>query len=469
MLEGLEIVEVLWSKLVTSASTLRFDSEYFQKKYLAHEALTLAKATQFSSFADLGLEIDGSAFYPSIEPYYNTGSFPFLRVADVDSVIDFKEGVTIPEELCDIFPTLKKVVPGDVVLTKGGSVGRVGLVTREAAACRDLIFINSSKLTATDSGYFSLYLQTSFANDLLIRSSSMTAQPHLTLTLVRELPIFWPSADLRSKCWEVLKEGLRLDDSSIEIYAEAEALLLDALGLINWQPATPLAYEQPASVAFASGRLDAEYYQPKHEALLAHLKLHAPRLRRVREFAATCSRGELPVYDDEGKFSAITSKHILETGLDYDNFERTNQIALDAQVQPYDVLTYMTGANVGRTAVLLEDITAQVSGDVNILRLKEENPVYVAVVLNSIIGRQQTYRTVTGSAQAHLYSDDIANFVVPFVAAHTQAAIVAAVEAAHTARRQAKRLLEAAKRAVEVAIEEGEAAALAYLETIQSA
>ena len=116
--------------------------------------------------------------------------------------------------------------------------------------------------------------------------------------------------------------------------------------------------------------------------------------------------------------------------------------------------------------MLLDDIVAQVSGDVNRLRLREENPVYVAVVINSMIGREQCAAACTGSIQQHLYSEDISDLFIPFVAADTQAAIVAAVEAAHAARRQAKRLLEAAKRAVEVAIEEGEAAALDYLETI---
>lgn len=74
---------------------------------------------------------------------------------------------------------------------------------------------------------------------------------------------------------------------------------------------------------------------------------------------------------------------------------------------------------------------------------------------------QQTRRDYSGSAQVEVYAYETCRFVIPFAAPDTQAAIV---EAAHAARRQAKRLLEAAKRAVEVAIEEGEAAALAYLE-----
>ena len=471
LLEGLEATEISYQELAAGATTFRFDSEYFMKKYLAHEAHVVANPIQFTTFDGLGLTVDGSAFYPSIEPFYDEGTLPFLRVADVDSVIDFENSTTIPDELCTLYPTLQKVFAGDVVLTKGGSIGRVGLVTQEAAACRDLIFINSSQLAQADSHYLSLYLQSQFANDLLIRSGSQTAQAHLTLTLVRDLPIFWPSIALREQCTALLLASNEARAASVASYTQAEALLLDALHLTDWQPPTPLTYEQPASAAFASGRLDAEYYQPQYSALFTHLKEYAPRLRRVSEFAAFCERGALPVYDEEGSIPVFTSKHVLETGIDYDNADRTSVLNPAATAKQYDLLTYLTGSYVkkpGRTAIILEDIAAQVSGDVNILRLKEENPVYVAVVINSLIGRLQCAATCTGSIQQHLYSDDIRNLQIPFVADSIQRDIAQHVEASHTARRQAKQLLEAAKRAVETAIEEGEAAGLAYLQTISA-
>lgn len=190
MLEGLEITVVTLKHLLSSAETVRFDPEYFQKVYLHDETVVAARRNEFHKFKDLKLTVDASAFYPSIEAYYDTGDLPFLRVADVDSVIDMNRCTTIPARLCDEFPTLNKVYPGDIVLTKGGSVARIGLVTHEAAVCRDLIFINSSKLPKEEQIFLYLYFQTDFCNRCLIRSSSQTAQPHLTITLVRNLPIF---------------------------------------------------------------------------------------------------------------------------------------------------------------------------------------------------------------------------------------------------------------------------------------
>ncbi len=71
---------------------------------------------------------------------------------------------------------------------------------------------------------------------------------------------------------------------------------------------------------------------------------------------------------------------------------------------------------------------------------------------------------VTGSAQVELYPGDILQFAIPFVDRAIEGGIVSSVRTAYDTRRQAHALLEAAKRAVEIAIEDSEAAALAYLE-----
>ena len=121
LLERLEISIVSLSRVLESAATRRIDPEYFQKQHLADQAVVEKRQNDFQSFSDLGLTVDASAFYPAIEQFYGTGNLPFLRVADVDSVIDFENCIRIPTELCDRFPTLARVHTGDIVLTKGGS------------------------------------------------------------------------------------------------------------------------------------------------------------------------------------------------------------------------------------------------------------------------------------------------------------------------------------------------------------
>ena len=250
---------------------MRFDPEYFRAANLKDEALVSARANDFQSFADLGLTVDASAFYPSIEGYYGEGNLPFLRVADVDSIIDFEGCTRIPEKLCDMYPTLSCVEPGDILFTKGGSVARVGLATRRAAVSRDLIFLNSSKLPREEQAFLYLYSQTPFFNRVLLRSSSQTAQPHCTITLVRELRVLKASHRLKEKTLAMVNKAFAAHDLAREHQVEAENTLLIALGLKNWRTAEPLSYVRTSSQAFAAGRLDAEFFRPRVLSLMTLL------------------------------------------------------------------------------------------------------------------------------------------------------------------------------------------------------
>lgn len=171
-MSGLEVREIKWNGILAAASTFRLDSDYYQKAYLLVEERIKSRPAADQTIESLGLAANGSAFYPSIEPYYETGNLPFIRVADVDGIIDHDRCVTIPEELTKRFAPLDVVSPGDIVLTKGGSVARDGFVTQRTAASRDLIFINSAKLPKVEQVFLYLYFLTDFCNRLLVRSSS---------------------------------------------------------------------------------------------------------------------------------------------------------------------------------------------------------------------------------------------------------------------------------------------------------
>jgi hypothetical protein len=125
---------------------------------------------------------------------------------------------------------------------------------------------------------------------------------------------------------------------------------------------------------------------------------------------------------------------------------------------------YTTGANIGRTNVYQSDKKALASNHVNILRVKDEDPYYVSFVMNSLIGRMQTDKLSAGSAQAELYPKDIAQFLIPFVDKETQLKIREKIISSLALKKRSATLLETAKRAVEIAIEQDENEGMAYIE-----
>lgn len=465
LLEGLDGSEVRSTTALLRVQTARIDAEYFGKQYLQDEKIVRRRHADFQSLSELGLTVDASAFYPSIEAHYGQGELPFLRVADVNAFIDWQGCTTIPATLCDQYPTLARVKPGDILLTKGGSIARVGLVTREAAASRDLIFIDSSKLSADRQAFLYLYFQSGFFHRALVRSSSQTAQPHLTITLVRELPVLASSEEFRRNVHDVVARAFQYQAGAIEQLAKAQSLLLQALGLHTWPQPDALSYQRSSRDAFAAGRLDAEHFQPRFAALAAKLAAigNSERLGTQLLFNA---RGKQPEYADAG-VPVINSKHVLRNEVRCDDDNRRAVFDADSLlIQSGDVLINGTGVGtIGRAAAYLHQSPALPDNHVTILRPSSAlDPVYLAIFLNSLAGQLQVDQRLRGSSgQIELYPTDIAEFQVWVAPESLQLKIRHMVERGFAQRQVATRLLDAAKHAVEIAIEHSESAALRHL------
>ena len=90
-------------------------------------------------------------------------------------------------------------------------------------------------------------------------------------------------------------------------------------------------------------------------------------------------------------------------------------------------------------------------------------PDYLTLALNSTLVKMQAERDAGGSIILHWRVSEIENLVVPLVDMPTQQKIATLVQQSFALKAQSERTLEAAKRAVEIAIEEDEAAGMAYL------
>ena len=92
------------------------------------------------------------------------------------------------------------------------------------------------------------------------------------------------------------------------------------------------------------------------------------------------------------------------------------------------------------------------------------NSETLLVLLKSVVGQMQLKKGCSGTILTAINKEELRKIVLPIVSGETQAEIRSKVKEASELRRQSRELLERAKRAVEIAIEEGEAVAMAWLE-----
>jgi len=450
-----------------SASTQRLDPEYFQKSYIRDEELTNSNPSMFSSASKMNISVDASAFYPSIEEYYDSGDLPFYRVGDVDGIIDEQRALTIPAELCARFPTLKKVQAGDILFTKGGAIDRTGLVKSTGAVSRDLIFLNTSRLAEKEQLTLFAYFRSKLFKRLLTRSSSQTAQPHLTITLVRDLPFFVGSSALKDAVAASTASAYRYLDVSLSEAAKAEQCMMAALGIADWLPNQPLTYTASSLEAFQSARLDAQFFSPRIQQLLDHLSDGG---RTVGTVAASRREKFDPL--KHGDF------HYIEIGdLDGTGMAGSREVAAaDAPsratwfVRPGDIIT--------STVRPIRRLSAQIAPEQNGhvcssgFVVLEPNSVKAELLL-TYLRLPVICELMDLFASASMYpaisETDILNLPFPLIDAATERAIVAAIKGGRVARARFRALLDATERAVEIAIGDSEAAALAYLDNMEAA
>lgn len=355
---------------------------------------------------------------------------------------------------------------GDIVLSKT-AYPAASLVTLERCnTSQDTIATTLSTYGASNYRAEAIvaYLNSGIGQKLLWRQFQGNVQLHLSLDDGRKVPIPRFSTDLQTKIVSFFQQSDRARQAAIQQLKNAETNLLRALGLENWQAPEPLSYIRSSRDAFAAGRLDAEHFQPKFKTLIAHIE-STGRAKYLSSLLRLNQRGKQPDYADTG-LPVVNSKHVINGEVHIDSENRKATAANNALlIELGDVLLNGTGVGtIGRAAPYLHDFKAIPDNHVTILRpRKSVDPVYLAVFLNSVAGRLQVEQRLRGSSgQIELYPNDIAQFVVWDAPSAVQDEIRKCAEDSFQQKQRATQLLDAAKRAVEIAIEDSETAALAY-------
>jgi restriction endonuclease S subunit len=388
-------------------------------------------------------------------------------VGDVDGFVDLDNCEIIPRRLCVEYSTLARVSPGDILFTKGGAIDRVGFVTGEAAVSRDLIFLNTSKLQVFQSEFLFAYFSSEFFKRMLVRSSSQTTQSHLTITLVRELPILKASGRLQEAVAGMVTRALDAKLKQKGSLAEADSALLSAIGLGDWSPPEPLAYVRPLTYVKDTNRWDAQFHLPRVDGYLEKLAEHF-RLCSIGSLGEV-TNGEPVAYSEDGTVPIIRSGDLADIDDDV-RFLRAGDGASFFKLERGDVLISSIGfGSIGKVQVFDKPGTFGTVSEVTVIRQTMLDPHFLAAFLRSKPGQVQIERWVTGATgQLHLYPRDVRRIMVPLAEEELQKSMRAAAERMRETRRKAAEFLDIAKRAVEIAIEQDELAALRFLDAAEA-
>lgn len=453
------MVELPKKELFRDNRFFRLDSEFYLKKYIEYQS-------KIEKISNIRLNESASIDRGVTPKKYGDYQHPVIRSGDLTPNFPIKENLLKTKA-----EFLYRIHPNDILISSigKGSIGKVRLFLETDCSYSTVSEVTVLRNAKINPFYLSFYLQTKFGQAFIEKNiTGSSGQLHLNTGNIQDIivPLFSP--EFYRMLENVYRKSYNFNITSKSKYKSLEPYLLECLGLSKFIPSRQNINVKTLKNSFiSSGRFDAEYYQPKYDQLEKLLKNGSSKSVVIKDIAESNFRGLQPIYDDLGTLDVINSKHILDDHLDYNNFEKTNQQRwfdqAKARVYKGDILTYTTGANIGRTNVYSLEDKALASNHVNILRLNSCNSSYVGFVMNSIIGRLQTEKYSTGSAQAELYPKDIDEFLIPLIDEKHQDYIVTSLNESLSLKTDSSSMIQIGKEAVEIAIEDNELAAVEYL------
>jgi len=446
----------------------RLDAEYYHPTFIRQDDI-LSRKNPLTIFTISHSIRSFGAYSLMNQVYYKETGIPFLRGIDIkEGYADFSHVIYIDENSHELL-WKSEVTEGQVLLAMSGSVGNA------TVACPTWKYpVNSSqdlaKITLKD-GYDPYYVAT-FLNSKYGRFQTErlpvgSIQQHVFLWQISsiKIPFFRHLSDRISV---ITRRAIEKLENSLDLYQQAEQFILAELGLQNWKPTRALTYVRSYSQAAKAQRIDAEHFHPKYDELREHIRRYPNGFLRITDIATNSDETVEPNVHAEDDYRYIELADINQV---IGTIESANEIKgknapsrARMLLRAGDVIASTVEGSLDKVALVSEDYHGAIgSTGFFVLRPRTVQSGYLLALVKSMIVREQMRCEASGTILAAVPSKSLQNIIVPNIPFEKRNEIAQLVEESHTARREAKALLKKAKRAVEIAIEEGEESALAFI------
>ena len=454
-MSGLEIseynlVDVLGNK------DYRWDSNFYTTKILYNKKL---------KYRPIGEVITKSQYGISRSMNEDKG-IPIYRMNEIHNMLCDNYVDKFVEMTTDEFETFK-LKDGDVLFNRTNSyqfVGRTGIYykkgTQDKVFASYLVRFNTDKNTILPE-YLTVFLNTKYGLlDIRRRSRPSINQTNVNPEEVKEILIPILSMELQERIARYIKKADDLIYESERLYTLAEQILLDEIGLIDFNPTeSNVSIKRFTDSFLESGRLDAEYYQPKYDEF--EKLIYKKRVVSLNIY----DKNYVP--QDDKKYKYIELANIRENGI-IDDVETYEGIDLPTRarrkIKEGQVLVSSIEGSLSSCALVTKDFNGAIcTNGFYVVDADEINSETLLVLIKSWLIQEVLKRECSGTILTSINKADFSRIRLPMVDAVTQKDIKKMIVESYNLRQRSKILLEKATKSVEIAIECGEKTAIEFL------
>lgn len=463
-MDGLECSEINRSEL---ERTLRIDSEFYSKSAIKVSDMLQSRSHDLlTTFVNVS---DGN--HMGISDCFIDEGVPYYRGQDAGAFfIENSNPICINEKTFEL-PVMKRshLKKGDVILSIVGTIGSLSLVySDKSATCSCKLAIlrpkagKSAELLAT-------FLRGKYGQAQITRFTRGAVQKGLILEDMDQLVVPTLGDGIVEAIKNAVQSAYQIQEKANIHYREAQRTLMNTIGSIL-VPAESVSVRNISTSFYTTGRLDAEYYQPKYDILFDELKKFSCKRLGGPNGIVNIKKSIEPgseAYTEDG-IPFVRVSDISKFGISEPDIKLRSDIIPNPEVlfPPKDTILLSKDGSVGVAYKVEATMPIITSGALLHLKVRDKTevlPDYLTLVLNSPVVQLQAERDSNGAIIQHWKPSEIENVIIPILDMDTQKEIAAKVQESFTLRKQSKQLLEYAKQAVEIAIEQGEGVALKWL------
>lgn len=462
-MEGLECKEVKFSDLFIDNEKFRIDDEFFMKKYIcAYQKIKsnphfileneISVLTDFHANGSYETIAENFSLLDSVDYAY------MVRTTDLETN-NFTQDVKYISEQSYNFLSKSKVFGGELLINKIGTPGKCYLMpnlNKPVSLGMNLFLLRLKENSLLNEKFLYVFFNTEIGKNIINRKVNGTVPLTIDKMAIKSLFIPKLGDNIMGEVANLVDLKFDLDNQSKQKYTEAETLLLENLGLQNFQAnSKPVNIKSLKESFLQTGRLDAEFYQIKYEQYW--------NLIQSQDYVFI--RDEYLHITQKPDWTKSIYQYIeigdvnISDGSYQTNWVETQDLPANAkiQVKQGDILISTVRPYRGAVTIIGEnDQDLVVSGAFTVLR-KKNNSIFnnevLKVLLRSDLYKDWLLQFNVGTSYPVIKDEDILNLPIPKIDAKIQTQIADYVRQSNDLREQATQLLAQAKSNVELEIE----------------
>ena len=249
---------------------IRIDAEYFDPEYLNDNFLIDNKG--WLCFSEKNVK--GGKRLPKGCKFSQEG-IPYIRAEDIkNGFVEYENSPKISEELSEKLHNYRTTYNDVLVTIVGNSIGDIGIVKYEIGKsnltenCAKIV--NLKKILPE---YVYSFLISKFGQNQIHREKVGTAQPKLALTRIRKFKIPKLHVDFQHIIQNMINTSYDMFSESKRCYYIAQNIFSKEVNVDSYIKQQSKYYIKSYSKTFAeSNRIDAEYFIPRYENIINHIK-----------------------------------------------------------------------------------------------------------------------------------------------------------------------------------------------------